>query len=101
MFPAVVIGSILGCGGQYAVNTWTASSKIEKKGDSWFNAKWSPMKKLTDREYENILEEKLLRLDAEISIIDDDIAALRTQKENQAKATKEPPQKPPRSGQHT
>lgn len=53
------------------------------------------MKKLTDQEYEHILEEKLLRLDAEIAIIDDDVAALRAKMGEQAKSTKEPPETPP------
>lgn len=44
------------------------------------------MKKLTDEEYENILEEKLLRLEAEVAIIDEDIAALKAQREERADA---------------
>lgn len=42
------------------------------------------MKKLSDQEYEVILEENLLRLEAEIAIIDDNIAGLKAQKEQQA-----------------
>lgn len=50
------------------------------------------MKQLTDKEYENILEEKLLRLDAEIAIIDDNVAELKAQMEEQSKATKGAPE---------
>lgn len=50
------------------------------------------MKKLTDQEYENILEEKLLRLDAEIAIIDDNIAVLKAEIKGQAKSTNESPE---------
>ncbi|KAL8776254.1 MAG: hypothetical protein Q9194_003267 [Teloschistes cf. exilis] len=39
-----------------------------------FNSKWSPMKVLSDEEYEKMLRQKLLRADAEIAILDDDIA---------------------------
>lgn len=84
--------SLLGAGGQYAVNRWTISRKTsETKGGSWLDSKWSPLKKLTDQEYESLLEEKLLRLDAEIALIDDNIAALRTKKEEQAKAAADKP----------
>lgn len=57
------------------------------------------MKQLTDKEYENILEEKLLRLDAEIAIIDDNVAELKAQMKEQSKATKEVPETPTSKGQ--
>lgn len=57
------------------------------------------MKQLTDQEYENILEEKLLRLDAEIAIIDDNVAELKAQMKEQSKASKEAPETPPSKGQ--
>ncbi|CAO1599182.1 hypothetical protein XANCAGTX0491_002922 [Xanthoria calcicola] len=37
------------------------------------NSKWSPMKVLSDEQYETILREKLLRVEAEIAIVDEDI----------------------------
>ncbi|KAI8966782.1 hypothetical protein F5Y11DRAFT_3460 [Daldinia sp. FL1419] len=48
-----------------------------KAKSSWFDSKWSPLKRLSDKEYEEKLEEKILRINAEISIIDDNIASLR------------------------
>lgn len=36
-----------------------------------------PMKSLSDEEYENLLQDKLLKLEAEISLLDDQIANLR------------------------
>lgn len=39
--------------------------------------KWSPMEALTDERYEDMLQEKLLKLEAEIAIIDDKIEAFR------------------------
>ena len=36
------------------------------------------MKRLTDKEYEEKLEEKILRLEAEIAIIDENIESLKT-----------------------
>lgn len=41
------------------------------------NSKYSPMTVLTNKQYEDLLQEKLLRVDTEIAIIDDDIAKLR------------------------
>lgn len=37
------------------------------------------MSVLTNKQYEELLQEKLLRVDTEIAIIDDDIAKLRTE----------------------
>lgn len=37
------------------------------------NSKWSPMKVLSDEQYEKILREKLLRVEAELAIVDEDI----------------------------
>jgi hypothetical protein len=45
--------------------------------DMYLASKWSPVTPLTDRQYEKMLEEKLLKLDAEIAIIDDNIKAVR------------------------
>ena len=42
------------------------------------NSKWSPMKVLSDEEYENILQKKLLRVQAEIAVLEDDIEKLKT-----------------------
>ena len=35
--------------------------------------KWSPMKVLSDEEYERMLQEKLLRVEAEIAVLDEKI----------------------------
>lgn len=50
---------------------------------SWMNAKWSPVKVLSDDEYENLLREKLLRVDADIAILDESIAAVKAEGEKQ------------------
>lgn len=42
-----------------------------------FNSKYSPMKVLSDEQYEDLLREKLLRVDAEIAIVDEEIAKVR------------------------
>ena len=52
--------------------------KSENK-NSFLNSKWSPMSVLSDAEYENMLREKLLRVDAQIALVDENIEALRAQ----------------------
>ena len=37
------------------------------------NSKWSPMKVLSDEQYEKMLREKLLRVEAELALVDEDI----------------------------
>jgi hypothetical protein len=37
----------------------------------------SPMKSLSDDEYENLLQDKLLKVEAEIALLDEQIAGLR------------------------
>ncbi|KAK5049104.1 hypothetical protein LTR84_005527 [Exophiala bonariae] len=40
-------------------------------------AAWTPMKPLTDDEYEKILQQKLFKVEVEISLVDDQLAELR------------------------
>jgi len=40
-------------------------------------SKYSPVKHLTHQEYKKVLQDKLLRVEAEIAVLDDDIAALK------------------------
>ncbi|KAF2825678.1 hypothetical protein CC86DRAFT_370610 [Ophiobolus disseminans] len=42
-------------------------------------SKWSPMSVLTDEQYEEMLQEKLLSVEAEIAIIDERIQGIKTQ----------------------
>lgn len=43
------------------------------------NSKWSPVKVLSDEEYKVMLKEKLIRLNAEIALIDDHLVRLSSQ----------------------
>ncbi|CAD6443976.1 0ddfb5fb-ad17-4faf-b27b-9d6a588b07a4 [Sclerotinia trifoliorum] len=53
-------------------------------GETWINSRWVPWKKLTDDEYEGMLKERLLKVDAEIAILDDKLQVLREQQINEA-----------------
>jgi len=43
-------------------------------------SRWNPMRRLTDREYEDMLKEKLIRVEAEIAIVDEEVAKLEEMK---------------------
>jgi len=56
------------------------------------NSRWSPVKILSDEEYENMLQEKLLRVEAEIAVLDEHIENLRRETREKLQ---EPSQKHP------
>jgi hypothetical protein len=43
------------------------------------NSRFTPVKSLSNEEYEDMLKEKLIRIEADIALIDEDLALLRTQ----------------------
>lgn len=69
--------TLLGGGGQALVNLFHATDFSLKDRRSIFESKWSPLKKLTDEEYVDMMDEKILRIDAEIALIEEKIAELR------------------------
>lgn len=83
MIPGIIMFGIFGATGQALYNkadeTVADSIKLTPDGkqNSWLNSKWSPMKVLSDAEYENMLREKLLSINAQISLVDESIEAVR------------------------
>ncbi|KAH6664362.1 hypothetical protein F5X68DRAFT_265888 [Plectosphaerella plurivora] len=77
ILPGVFMFSILGGGGQALVNFFHATDFSFKNRRSIFESKWSPLKKLSDEEYVEMMDEKILRIDAEIALIEEKIAELR------------------------
>ncbi|CAL8574497.1 hypothetical protein XPA_000455 [Xanthoria parietina] len=103
IIPGMIMFSLFGFAGQYVYNaidarhhshgpltaattqTKPTTSEIHESIEAqdtkaeeplWkrvLNSKWSPMKVLSDEQYETILREKLLRVEAEIAIVDEDI----------------------------
>ena len=53
--------------------------KEEKKGfwNKVADMEWSPMKRLSDEEYGNMLKERLLRVEADIALVDEELEKLR------------------------
>ncbi|KAH0562014.1 hypothetical protein GP486_003284 [Trichoglossum hirsutum] len=88
VLPGAIMFSIFGFVGQGVYNFADARHSemqqsdfdASRKRSTWenlLNSRWSPVKVLSDEEYERMLEEKLLRLNAEIALIDEDIAKLK------------------------
>ncbi|GAB7354156.1 hypothetical protein MBLNU459_g4713t1 [Dothideomycetes sp. NU459] len=92
--PGGIMFTIFGFVGQALYNTYDRTARpapadgavqknfLQRLADK----KWTPFTVLTDAEYEDMLKEKLLRLDAELAVVDDRIAELRV-KDAQLKAT--------------
>lgn len=90
--PGTFMFSIFGYAGQKGYNFLDNKNSEEIREDAamaargekrknWLERlaekKWSPMEVLTDERYEEMLQEKLLKLEAEIAIIDDKIEGFR------------------------
>ncbi|KAL8371280.1 hypothetical protein RB595_001224 [Gaeumannomyces hyphopodioides] len=74
--------SLLGAGGQAIANNMAERAPGPKR--DWLASKWSPLTRLTDEEYEQILEEKILKLEVEIALVEDRISHLRATAQNPA-----------------
>lgn len=64
----------------------TSETKSDEQRGGILGSKYSPLTFLSDKEYETILEEKLLRVEAEIAVVDDNIKELR---DNEAAAAQQ------------
>lgn len=84
IIPAAIVVGLLGFAGQNGYNFLVdrASSNVDKGSllQRFSEMKWVPLKSLSNQEYEQMLNEKLLSTEAEIAIIDERIAALRSSK---------------------
>ncbi|KAK4661558.1 uncharacterized protein QC763_705540 [Podospora pseudopauciseta] len=81
IIPGAIVCSLLGAGGQAFANRREAKQKEAEKDPSknkrFWHSSWSPITALSDQDYVNLLEEKLLRVEADIALIDDRIRELR------------------------
>jgi len=71
----MIFFSLFGGAGQLVANAIDWTPKDPAAG-GFLKSKWSPVTFLSDEEYEKILEEKLLRVEVEIAIVDDNIKEL-------------------------
>lgn len=84
----MIFFSLLGGSSTFVSQRWKSQEPKEKT--SWLASEWSPLKPLSNEDYEKILEEKLLRVRAEIAIIEDNIAAIRASSDPKLKTKDEP-----------
>ncbi|MCJ1247781.1 hypothetical protein MMC30_004996 [Trapelia coarctata] len=101
IIPGTIVFSILGSLGQATHNSFDAShtqalaSSTAEPPTSLLqrlaSKKWIPMKVLTDEEYESMLSEKLLTVEAEMAVIDEEIGRLRDEGKRGVSADAESP----------
>lgn len=92
----MLLWGVIGLGGQGIANRYEASKNRPKDEQGGFMRSWSPLKKLTDDEYLDMLNDKVLKAEVDIALIDDKIAELRQleeQQKTQPTASPQPPQK--------
>ncbi|KAJ4362370.1 hypothetical protein N0V83_010463 [Neocucurbitaria cava] len=92
--PGTIMFALFGFAGQHGYNYLDArnsdelreQAKLQANGDDtpkenlmarFAKSKWSPMSVLSDEEYVDMMQEKLLKVEAEIAIIDDRIEGFR------------------------
>ncbi|KAJ2983389.1 hypothetical protein NUW58_g6256 [Xylaria curta] len=85
ILPGMLFFGTLGAGSSYI--SQLSRGNDSKPKTSWLDSKWSPMQRLSDKDYMDKIEEKILRLDAEIAIIDDNIASLKESSQSSATST--------------
>lgn len=76
ILPGILFFGTLGAGSSYLSQLTGAESKTKTK-TSWLDSKLSPVQRLSDKDYLDKIDEKILRLDAEIAIVNETIASLR------------------------
>ncbi|KJZ74765.1 hypothetical protein HIM_05882 [Hirsutella minnesotensis 3608] len=77
ILPAIAFWGVVGAGGQAIANKIGSNPKAmtDKLGSMLY--KLSPLKKMTDQEYVDMMNEKILKVEVDIALIDDRIAELR------------------------
>lgn len=85
--PGAVMFTLFGFLGQVGYNAFTVERHTDVKTGPGFwkrmsEKSFSPVKIMSDQEYADMLNDKILKLDVEISILDDRIAALRKEQQN-------------------
>lgn len=76
--------AIFGAAGQYVHNRYTAPKEVKPRENFWkrmSEKSWTPFKVLTNEEYTEMLRERMLKIDVEIAVLDDKIAALKEQQD--------------------
>lgn len=78
--------AIFGAAGQHIYNRYTAPTDVRPRENFWkrmSEKSWTPFKVLTNDEYAEMLRDRMLKLDVEIAVLDDKIAALKEQQQRE------------------
>lgn len=78
MVKGSIMFGVLAAAGQTVMNAMQNSRSTSDKPSTLGQklSSWLPVKTLSDKEYEDLLLDKLLKLDTEIALLDDQIAEL-------------------------
>ncbi|KAF2809087.1 uncharacterized protein BDZ99DRAFT_571914 [Mytilinidion resinicola] len=101
IIPATLMFTVFGYGGQSIYNALDARNTHEQQEKLQHpkppeegniihriaKSRWSPMKFLSDEEYEHMLQEKLLSIEAEIAMIDDTIEKIKKERDQDLSAS--------------
>ncbi|RCI10782.1 hypothetical protein L249_5282 [Ophiocordyceps polyrhachis-furcata BCC 54312] len=78
IIPCIAFYGLLGGGGQMVANVIASRPpKPPQEKRSWLQSKWLPMRMVTDEEYEETINESILRVEADIAICEERIASIR------------------------
>ncbi|CAK3812591.1 unnamed protein product [Lecanosticta acicola] len=90
VLPGAFMFALFGGAGQFLLNSRRESKTEQPKENFWkrmSDKSWTPFRVLSNEEYAEMLKEKMLKVDVEIAVIDDKIAALKEeQRKEQAAA---------------
>lgn len=81
--PGAIVLGLVGLTGQVGLSTLStivdSPQESEPLLDRLSKTSWWPLKSISDEDYEHTLTEKIIRIEAEMAMIDDKITALRSQ----------------------
>ncbi|KAI4232947.1 MAG: hypothetical protein L6R40_007227 [Gallowayella cf. fulva] len=105
IIPGIIMFSVFGFAGQHLYNALDANHQLsltnqpttdaletptarplEPRWRRMLNSRWSPMKVLSDEEYEQLLKEKLVRVEAELAMVEDNIEEIQQKARDGEKA---------------
>nr|POE85089.1 hypothetical protein CFP56_68658 [Quercus suber] len=84
VIPGILMWSFFGGAGQWTADQWIGRDRAEETIPFFkriARSKWSPIQVMTDEDYAKVLSERMLKVEVEISMLDDKIAVLKTQQQ--------------------